>query len=223
MVTNIANLWRGEPLMKKAVSSFIDMLKSDEQLINEAWDAVLGKADIEEIRQPLYDRDKSVNRNEHEVRRLLVEHLTLRPGADISGCLVLMSLVKDAERIGDYAKNVFEVGVMMEGKSKEMKYIDSLSSIHSKLSANMPKLRSAFTESSEKLAKEILKQYTPIKVELNKMMEDLLEDQLSTREAISTALAARYLKRINSHISNIASGVVYPLDQIDFVSGDIFE
>jgi len=40
---------------------------------------------------------------------------------------------------------------------------------------------------------------------------------------VATALLSRYLKRINSHISNFATGIVYPLDEIDFVRGDILE
>ena len=41
--------------------------------------------------------------------------------------------------------------------------------------------------------------------------------------AVVTALISRYFKRINSHLCNIASGIIYPLNEIDFVRGDIFE
>jgi len=73
------------------------------------------------------------------------------------------------------------------------------------------------------MAKNILKEYAPIKDECNSMLRDLFSEQLSTREAVATALLSRYLKRTNSHMSNIASGIIYPLDQIDFVRGDILE
>jgi len=73
------------------------------------------------------------------------------------------------------------------------------------------------------MAKKILKDYAPIKGECNSMLRNLFSEELYTREVVTTALLSRYLKRINSHMSNIASGIIYPLDQIDFVRGDILE
>ncbi|MFB0532447.1 MAG: PhoU domain-containing protein [Desulfatiglandales bacterium] len=92
-----------------------------------------------------------------------------------------------------------------------------------KIADHFPLLRKAFSEPDEHAAKKILKNYAPIKGECNKILSDLLSEELSTREAVATALLSRYLKRINSHMSNIASGIVYPLDQIDFVRGDLLE
>ncbi|MDP6501730.1 MAG: hypothetical protein QGI51_01000 [Dehalococcoidales bacterium] len=31
------------------------------------------------------------------------------------------------------------------------------------------------------------------------------------------------MRRFNSHMSNVASGIIYPLNEIDFVRGDILE
>ena len=92
-----------------------------------------------------------------------------------------------------------------------------------KIADNFPKLKRAFEKSDEKLAKEILRDYTSIKVECDKILTDLFDQELSTNEAVVTAMLSRYFKRINSHLSNIASGIVYPLNEIDFVSGDILE
>ncbi len=183
----------------------------------------MGQAVIDQTKQLFYDKDISVNKGEREIRRMLVEHLSIHPRHDISGSLVMMSLVKDAERIGDYSKNIFEVGIMLEGKVKEMKYLERLSSLHRKIADRFPQLKTAFLESDTNIARKILKEYAPIKGECNGILRDLFSEELSTREAVATALLSRYLKRINSHMSNIASGIVYPLDQIDFVRGDILE
>ncbi|MEE8413037.1 MAG: PhoU domain-containing protein, partial [Dehalococcoidales bacterium] len=189
------NLWRGEPLMKRAISRFADMLSGDEFLFTEAWEVLKGQRVIEEMKQDFYGKDKAINEYEHEIRRILLEHLTLRPISDVPGSLAMMSLVKDAERIGDYAKNIFEVGVMMEGRGKDMKYMKRLSSIQAKIAENFPTLKSAFLTSDEPAAKKILQAYAPIKADLNKLLQDLFNEQLSTREAVATALLSRYLKR----------------------------
>ena len=219
----IMDLWKGERFMRKVVEKFGEMLGNDEYLFIRAWEVLADWASIDQIKQPFYDKDIAVNNGEREIRRMLVEHLSLHHRRDVSGCLVMMSLVKDAERIGDYTKNIFEVGIILEGALREMKYLERLSSTQEKIASRFPLLRKAFLESDANIAREILQDYAPIKGECNNMLRDLFSEQLSTREAVATALLARYLKRVNSHMSNIASGIVYPLEQIDFVRGDILE
>jgi len=223
MLRQIIALWKGESFMKKVVEEFGEMLSDTEYLSTQAWEALIGQVAIDQIQPSFYDKDNAVNRREREIRRMLVQHLSINPRQDTSGCLVMMSLVKDAERIGDYSKNIFEVAVMLQGVVEEMKYFRRLSSTYRKISDRFPLLKRAFLESDENAAREILKDYAPIKGECNGILSDLLSEELPTREAVATALLSRYLKRINSHMSNIASGIVYPLDQIDFVRGDLLE
>ena len=223
MLKQVMALWKNESFMKRVVEKFGEMISDDEYLFACAWEVFMGQTVIDQIKQPFYDKDISVNKGEREIRRMLVEHLSLHPRHDISGSLVMMSLVKDAERIGDYSKNIFEVGIILEGKTKEMKYLERLASLHRKIADHFPQLKMAFLESDTNMASKILKEYAPIKGECNSILRDLFSEELSTREAVATALLSRYLKRINSHMSNIASGIIYPLDQIDFVRGDILE
>lgn len=223
MLREIIALWKGQAFMKKVVEEFGDMLSDAEFVFANAWRVLIGKERIEEAKKLLYEKDISVNKREREIRRMILEHLSINPSQDISGCLAMMGLVKDAERIGDYSKNIFEVGIMMDGGSKNMKYIKRLSSMQNKLAENFPKLIKAFMESNENIAKEILNDYKPIKDECNTLLHDLFSETMPTKEAVATVLLSRYIKRINSHISNIASGIVYPLDRIDFVRGGLLE
>ena len=117
----------------------------------------------------------------------------------------------------------FEVGTMFPGANQEMRYLERLAATQQRIADHFSQLKQSFPESDENMAKEILKDYTFIKGECSRILHDLFSAQLSTPEAVATALLSRYLKRVNSHMSNIASGVVYPLDQIDFVRGDLLE
>ncbi len=223
MASEIINMLRGSTLIKKALDEFITMIGNCEYLYNEAWRVLSTQDSIEKIPQYFYDRDIEINYQEKEIRRLLFEHLSIRPKHDTSGSLALMSLVKDAERIGDYSKNIFEAGVLYRGTIKGTKFFPRFSATQKNIADHFPKLQEAFKKSDEKLANEILKKYTPIKRECDKILYELFEVELSTNEAVITAMLSRYFKRINSHVSNIASGIVYPLNEIDFVSGDILE
>jgi len=223
MVVDFRNLWRRDPLMKKVIAKFGDIIAEGESIFIEAWDFFNEQTTIDRIPQSIYDKDIAINNHEREIRKLLVEHLSLHPKHDTSGALAMMSLVKDAERIGDYAKNIAEAGVLYRGTIKEMKFFARLSDTQQRISVHFPVLKKAFIDSDEKLAKEILRNYTSIKKECDKILYDLFETELSPYEAVTTAMLSRYLKRINSHVCNIASGIIYPLDQIDFVQGDILE
>jgi len=217
MLKEIITLWKGQTFMGRVVEQFGQMLRDAEAVFNLAWGSATGQMIIDKIRPQIYDKDIAVNKHERQIRRMVAEHLSINPRQDTSGCLTMMSLVKDAERIGDYSKNIFELAVIIKGNISEMKFAERLLNIQKKISMNFPKLTRAFLESDENLAKEILEDYAPIKDECSHILQDMLSEELSTREAVATALFSRYLKRINSHMSNIASGIIYPLDKIDFV------
>jgi phosphate transport system protein len=223
MTSEIVNMLRGSNLVKKAIDLFIKMINGDEYLYNEAWRVITTEETIDRIPQSFYDKDIQVNNQEKEIRRLLFEHLSIRPGHDTSGCLALMSLIKDAERIGDYSKNIFEAGILYEGNIRNMKFFERIVPTQKKISDSLSVLAKAFKNSDTKLAEGILRDYTPIKRDCDKILHELFEQQVSPNEAVVTAMLSRYFKRINSHISNIASGIVYPLNEIDFVRGDILE
>ncbi len=214
---------RGSNLVKKAIDLFIKMINGDEYLYNEAWRVITTEETIDRIPQYFYDRDIEVNNLEKEIRRLPFEYLSIRPGHDTSGCLALMSLIKDAERIGDYSKNIFEAGILYEGNIRNMKFFERIVPTQKKISESLSVLAKAFKNSDVKLAEGILRNYQPIKRDCDKILNELFEQQVSPNEAVVTAMLSRYFKRINSHISNIASGIVYPLNEIDFVRGDILE
>ena len=129
----------------------------------------------------------------------------------------MMSLIKDAERIGDYSKNIFDLAIMLDGDAKEMKYIERLSSVQRKISERFPLLQRAFLDSNEEAANSVLMEYEAIKGECKGLLLDLFDDKLPLREAVTTTILIRSFKRINSHMSNIATGMVYPMDKIDFV------
>jgi len=221
MLKEMIILWKSKGLMRKVVEEFGEMLNDDGYIFSQAWRAFENSELAEELTKPVHDRDRAVNEREREIRRMLLEHLAMTGGQDSSGCLVMMSLVKDAERIGDYSKNIFDLALLLDKSAPQMKYFGRFSELQGKLGFHLKNVQKAFLGEDELLAQKILDDYAPLKEECSKLLEDLFADELPTREAVATTLLSRYFKRINSHVSNIASGLVYPLDQIDFVRGDI--
>jgi len=98
----------------RTVEEFGRMLKDDTFVFSGAWDALAGTQPLDTITEPIHEKDKAVNQRERAIRKMLVEHLAVNPGSDIPGCLAMMSLVKDAERLGDYVKNLYEVTTLLD-------------------------------------------------------------------------------------------------------------
>jgi len=83
----------------------------------------------------------------------------------------------------------------------------------------LPKLQLAILESSEQVAHEVLAQYQELKPQIRGLYDALLGlETPTTREAVATALLVRSFTRINAHIGNATSGVIFPLENIDFVT-----
>ncbi|MCF7855502.1 MAG: hypothetical protein K9N51_11940 [Candidatus Pacebacteria bacterium] len=223
MLKEIAQIWRKGGLMQDAVEELAQMVRDAEYVYTHAWEVWKGQAVVDTIEEPLRERDKLVNRQERAIRRKLVEHLSINPGVDASGCLAVMAMAKDCERIGDLAKDIFKLAVFMNGNKENLRYYKQLDAIQERISQHFPRLHRAIRESSDTMAHEILNAYDDVKTQCRKLQDALFEDDLPTREAAITALLIHFFTRINAHIGNTASGVVFPVENIDYVSRGLRE
>ncbi len=223
MLKELIHLWKHRGIMMKAVDTFAEMLDDCTYVFEHSWVFFAEGLASEKEKQDIHERDRMVNTKERQIRRLLVEHLTMNPGQDASGCLALMSMVKDAERIGDYSKNIFDLASMTGGNMPTLRHLDDLRSVQQRIETSLKSLKSTFIDSDEERAKQILHGYLETKEVCNKVLQSLFREELPKQEALVTVLLARYLKRVNSHVSNVASGIIYPLDKIDFVRGGLLE
>ena len=88
----------------------LDMLDADRHTLELATTGLLGSADPEALHHEVSDSDHRVNLLVQRVRRELVVHASLRgTHADISAMFATMSVVKDIERVGDYAKHLLRI------------------------------------------------------------------------------------------------------------------
>jgi len=119
-VRDLLKAWRSKDLLDQMLRQFSAMLEDSHWMYTVAWQTLFHKCAADEVRDELYQRDQKVNELERTIRHEIVEHLTVRPEIDVPACLVLMSVIKDAERLGDYAKNLFELD-FIRPKKKPLK------------------------------------------------------------------------------------------------------
>ncbi|MDK1030827.1 MAG: PhoU domain-containing protein [Planctomycetia bacterium] len=220
MWKEIVSAWRGQDLLGRMFSEFDKMLEHTHWMFQQATDVVSRKQKWEDVRDELYARDRQVNSLERSVRRKIIEHLTLRPRTDVPACLMLMSVVKDAERIGDYCKNLFEVGMLFPSDfTPRAGYIEPLNDIRKRVNKLFVDATRAFRETDAEAGREVMRTYGAIGRDCEAIVRKLLsqEHEIGTDEGVACTLLARHYKRVGAHLANITSTVVAPLHAIDFM------
>ena len=205
-------------VLDQAFSEFSEMLDHSQWMFIRANEVICRKVPADEVKESLMQRDKSVNNLLRSIRRKIVRHLTINPGGDVAACLALMSVAKDAERLGDYCKNVFEVGSFYTEDFNVPKYNDPLETIREEVEKLFNRTRRAFSESDEAVAKEAIKMADSIGDNCDEVIEQLLSDTASieTHEAVAYSLLARHYKRSSSHLANICTAVLGKIEDLDF-------
>ena len=218
MLKELVAAWRERNTLSLMLDQFDQMLAHDQWMFWQATDAYWRNRAWQEVQDPLYARDKQVNELERAIRGAVARHLIVHPGHDVAACLIMMSVVKDAERIGDYCKNIFEAGKMFRHEYTAAQYVEPLREIHSEINLLFDKTRQAFPKSDVELAGQIIKSFERLKHRCDLIVAQLLKqkDDMPTDEAVSYGMLCRHMKRIAAHLSNIASSVVTPVENLDF-------
>jgi len=218
MLRELLSAWRGRDALSRMFDEFDQMLEETHWMFQQAVEVFFSRVDWQAIQAPLYERDKKVNKLERSIRAQIVKHLTLRQDANVAACLVLMSVVKDAERIGDYCKNIFEVGKFYTREFTAQRYLEPLERIRAQVEDMFSRTKEAFNESDVDKARQVLKAFGTFSKACDGLIQDLLQqrDHVPTDEGVAYSLLARHMKRIGAHLSNIATAVVAPVHRLDY-------
>ena len=164
-------------------------------------------------------RDKVINRYERQVRRDVYIHMVMTDNPDRYTALVLLNIIIDIERIGDYAKNIVELASWYPARLTGGRMETDLETVEQGVSDFLEKVYLVFRDSNEELARQLLEKYTGVAQICDRRIMELIscsECELSPNEAVATAAYFRFLKRINAHCITIATAVVNPFDRIGF-------
>ena len=203
--------------LEKMRAEFGKMLDAGRHVFDTASNAFLGGTDLEVIRQDLFDTDKRINRAEQQIRREIVVHASVHGIAEFPPCLILMSIAKDAERVGDYAKNIFDLAESVpHPPSGEHK--DRLVKLKDRISQVMATCREIFDARAKDRAAELIREAQEIEDYCDRQLCELVGGEKQIELAAAYALAYRYFKRVVSHTRNVATSVIQPLHKLDFSS-----
>jgi phosphate uptake regulator len=194
---------------------FGQMLEDGRHIFDAASNTLLGGTDPETVRDDLYATDLRINGVEQKIRRELVVHVTVSDRAEFPICLKLMSLVKDAERIGDYAKNIFDLGVA-EPDFNSAPSRQDLVQIKDQVSRLLAKMRNLHESQDEQLARAFCEQGESVLRHCDEKVQSLLKAAGHDSHAVASALMYRYIKRVAAHSMNIVSSIFMSVDKLDY-------
>ncbi len=217
MFRELIDALKRKPLLTQMFGEMEQMLVSGLEMYQLIADVLTGKRELSgEVHDRVYEIDHGINHLQRNIRKQLVEHLIMSPGSDVPISLVLMSIIKDAERVGDITKNLLEVAEAQGGAFHEGPYSERLRQLLSEIEGLFDPTVQAFMTSDKEIGRRGLTKSHDLAKRCDAIIDDLLKDDMPSREAVLVTLTSRYLKRICLHLSNIASSVVMPLHRIDY-------
>lgn len=216
MFDNLLSFWKGKDFLKEVLGEFERMLNDTEDMFKKVCKKLLeGQAD-EDLKDRIYKIDREVNRIEKEIRKRIVTHLSIQGNVDLPASLILMSVVKDAERLGDYSKNLFEVTELLNEPLDKKIFKDLFGNLDERIIKEFSQTRAAFIKSNTENARDVLRLEREIVKECDEIISKLSKSSFQTNVAVCLTLVARYFKRTAAHLANIASSVVLPISDLDF-------
>lgn len=216
MFKNLLSFWKGKDFLVQVLEDFRIMLDDSESMFEAVCVQLLEGNKEPGLKDKIYEIDKQINNLQKDIRRRIVEHLSLQPTVDVNACLILMSVVKDAERLGDYSKNLYEVTELLAEPIDCALFSEYFDEIDKKIMALFQQTKKAFIEADEEQARSAWQHEKKIATGCDQIVERLAQSNLTVNQAVCFTLIARHSKRIMAHLVNIATSVVLPLSDLDY-------
>ena len=198
------------PLVEHAFADVGAMLRQSAQMLDLALAALLDNAPLEADLDAMDDR---IDEGERMVRRSILEHLAFDPRSDLLPSLILVSMVQDAERIGDFARGLAEL-IPLAKSPRSGPFAEGLRAIAGEIRPLFALCEEAFRDDDAEKARLVTSRHREIKQQLRQLTREIAESDLTADMAVVYSAAARSLRRVSAHLSNIASSVSQPYDRI---------
>ena len=212
-------MFKADSLYEQALGECHEMLDIDLTMFKASIES-LRKSDSADINIDIFSMDKKINAFERDVRRKVMTHLAIGGKEDIGSGLVLVSVVIDIERIGDYTKNIYDLAVNHSKKLNGESVEDRLAEIEKISFKLFEDTIDAFKNQDIDKARGLMGSYKEnISIQSDAITNDIIAGKISdldTGSASAVGLYARYLKRIAAHSRNLISSIVNPFEKIGY-------
>ena len=220
MWKELTNIWRADDLSKQAWDQSCEMLELSKNIFSQAIIYLREAHNIETLKK-LKKKDKEINEFQQEVRRKVLTHYSVQSEkVDIANGLILINMVVDIERIGDYCKNILDLAINHPTQIISEEISEDLTAIENEVQLRFDKTLEAINKQDANIAKDMKKGYhEQLTGKSDEIVNSVLSGQLDfgpPSKTAAVALYARYLKRIGAHLKNITTTLINPFDSIGY-------
>ena len=217
MLRELLSIFRSDQTLAEMGDNFSRMLDLTRSMTVEAGEIFFSEAPPPGKWTEVYKTDVKVNKLERKIRKQVIAHLTIRGNVpSLPYCLLLMSLVKDVERQGDYAKNLAEIRQLHPGPLPDDDIVGELREIRTGVEAAFASLPEVFAESDHDRAVELLLESKEITRRCDALVGRIAHSDYNAATATATVMATRFYKRLGAHSMNVLTSVVMPLHKLDY-------
>ena len=220
LFNDIIKIWKSDSLLSQAWEDSISMLNLSHAVFLKSLDSFNSNDSKEEVRA-LKREDKKINDFQMTVRRKVLTHFSLETDSrQVPNGLILVDMVVDIERIGDYCKNISDLTIMNKEVINYGDLSDDLTSMELEVKSRFSSTVQVIENQDEDLARSLIENYKQtVSSVSDKIVENIIrgDAQLESHtQSASLVLYSRYLKRIGAHLKNITSTVVNTYDRIGY-------
>jgi len=220
MFKELHRIFHRKGLLQQAIEESRQMLRDDWEMFKAARKS-LRDSDSAEVDVDVESMDIKINKYERDVRKKVLTHLAVNDATDLNIGLVLISIIIDIERIGDYTKNIVTLAENHPGKLvlNVPEWEKDLQEIENMVSNSFGALIKALEQADKQLAEKLLDELWHVKKTCSKYIAATLhldDVDIKTADAVAFALYMRYLKRIAAHLMNVTSSIVNPFHKIGY-------
>jgi len=219
MLKELLAIFRKDTMLDNAFRRSFETLDITKQMFLNARKN-LRETDTVQLETSVYELDKKVNKYQREVRKEVLQHLSVAGVERLASGLNLISIIIDLERIGDYTKNIVEMAESHPARLNAGNREEDLKKIETALEEAFDRIRYVLENSDEEAARAMIKDYLWINPLCDQHVRGFIKEEdesLSRRSTVALALYFRFLKRIHSHLRNIATTVYRPFHKTGFI------
>jgi phosphate uptake regulator len=221
MFRELLSIFRSKNVLAEMGENFARMLQLAQEMTLSAGAVFFGKKISQQDRDHLYQQDIRVNQSERSIRKQVVTHLSIQGNRlDVPYCLLLMSLVKDVERMGDYAKNILELADFGPDPFPDNEAVRELQAIRQGVEDLFEAALEILSSSESDQALRLLREGREIAQRSDVLIESVARANFDASTTTALVLGTRYYKRIGGHLLNVVSSVVMPLHKVDYFDED---
>ena len=220
MFDRVISLWKSEDLLSQAWEDSFQMMVLSNEMFSAAIRYLRRGEKIKTLKN-LKKRDREINEFQKSVRKKVVTHFSVSQKVeDFPSGLVLLNIVVDVERLGDYTKNILDLAIHYPDPLVSEDCLSSLKEIEDDIQSRFSDTLVAIEKQDEKLAKKLLKSY---RKSFSNISDKIVNNGISgkqeykdQKEAAAVTLYARYLKRVGGHLKNITTTMLNPYEEIGY-------